>query len=137
LRTRGPTSEVISLEPSSWFCPSERCTGIDLAEGADYLGDGPWDMAASTVDKIKALIMGMQLPSEEELRTLFRDRVIPKAFERIKPEAVAELLRAVDEMWSDVDWCYEEDWQRPAHPAERQCVCEYAVKQMMEVEASA
>jgi len=107
--------------------------GVDKDEEAHYLGDGPWDMAYSTVDKIKPLIIGMQRHSEEEVRMLFLDRVIPKTFVDLKPEAADSLLRAVDELWKHVNWCYQEDWERPASPAERRWVCEYAVERLMKV----
>jgi len=53
--------------------------GVDKDEEAHYLGDSPWDMAYSAVNKIKAVIT----------------------------------------LWKNVDWCYEEVWERPARFAER------------------
>lgn len=106
--------------------------GVDSGEGSHYLGDGPWDMVYSTVGEIKALITSMQQPSEEEVRKLFLDRVIPQAFVELKPEAAESLLRAVDDLWKDIDWCYEEDWERPARPAERRWICEDAVRRLIE-----
>src|SRR5262249_32203518 len=93
--------------------------GVDQDEEAHYLGDGPWDMVASTVDEIGGLIISMQRPSADEVRKLFLDRVIPQGFVRLNSEAAESLLRAVDELWKSVDWCYEDDWERPARPAER------------------
>jgi hypothetical protein len=106
--------------------------GVDQDEEAHYLGDGPWDMVASTVDEIEGLIISMQRPSADEVRKLFLDRVIPQGFVRLNSEAAESLLRAVDELWKDVDWCYEDDWERPARPAERRWICEYAVGRLTE-----
>ena len=106
--------------------------GVDNEEEAHYLGDDPWDFAYSAANEIKELLVGMPRPSEDELRQLLLDRVIPQRFGQLKPETVANLLQAVDELWKDVDWVYEEDWQRPALPAEKRWVCEYAVRRFNE-----
>ncbi|HEY7423458.1 MAG TPA: hypothetical protein VH682_04380 [Gemmataceae bacterium] len=122
------------LSHSPDFVLLNAVPGVDGDEEAHYLGDDPWDMACSAVDEIDAVIVGMPRPSKDEVRQLLLERVIPQTFMQLKSEAIANLLRVVDELWRNVDWCYEEDWERPARPAEKRWVCEYAVRRLTEHE---
>ncbi|HTU20823.1 MAG TPA: hypothetical protein VMG10_22410 [Gemmataceae bacterium] len=120
------------LSRSPDFVLLNAVPSVDNDEEAHYLGDDPWDFAYSAVQKINALIVRMPTPSENELRQLFLERVIPQTFQQRKPEAIASMLQTVDKLWENVNWVYEEDWKRPALPAEKRWVCEYAVRRLTE-----
>jgi hypothetical protein len=102
--------------------------GVDDGEEAHYLGDGPWDMVDDTIREIKALLGDRPRPSGEEARRLFRDRVIPPGLAGLGRGDAERLLRAVEELWADLDDCYEWDWGRPPRPAEKKWLCEAAVE---------
>jgi hypothetical protein len=106
--------------------------GVDDEEESHYMGDAPWNMACSAVDEIKELIGALQLLSADEARALFLDRLFPARLAGLAPEAASQLLQVVEEMWKDVDWCYQEDWGRAARPAEKRWVGEYAVRRLLE-----
>lgn len=120
------------LSRSPDFVLPNAVPGVDNDEKAHYLGDDPWDFGYSAAKKIEGLLAGMPRPSEDELRQLLLDRMIPQRFGQLKPETVANLIQAVDELWKNVDWVYEEDWQRPVLPAEKRWVWEYAVRRFNE-----
>lgn len=101
--------------------------GVDDDDEAHYLGDGPWDMVASYVGKIEGVFGRSARPSAAEARKLFLDRVLPKAMQSLRAASRQQILRLIEAMWADIDWCYDEDWERPARPAERKWICEYAV----------
>jgi hypothetical protein len=101
--------------------------GVDDEAEAYYLGDGPWDMAAAAANDVGQLLGAAPRPSDDELRRLFLERVLPAALAGLDSRSADRLLQVVDEMWKDVDGCYEDDWERPARPAEKKWVCEYAV----------
>ncbi len=104
--------------------------GVDDDDQADYLGDGPWDMVASYVGRIEKVLGGSAPPSAEEARKLLMDRVLPRAMQSLPAASRQRVLRLIEEMWSDIDWCYDEDWERPARPAERKWICESAVRRL-------
>jgi hypothetical protein len=101
--------------------------GADDDAEAHYLGDGPWDMAADTARQIEAVLGPARQLSEDEVRRLLLERQLPPGVEGMGPGAADRLLRIADELWRDIDTCYEDDWGRPARPAERRWVCEYAI----------
>jgi hypothetical protein len=104
--------------------------GVDDEADAHYLGDGPWDMAASVADEIEAVIGTDGRLSLEEVRGLLLQRAVPPRLAARGTESAAQLLRVVDAFWPDVDSCYEDDWDRPARPAEKRWVCEYAAERL-------
>jgi hypothetical protein len=104
--------------------------GVDDDEEAHFLGDSPWDMVADAVNQIKRLHISEQRLSADEVRKLFLDRVVPPTLTTPKRENGDSVLRIVDELWKDVDWCYQETWERPARPAERRWICEDAVERL-------
>ena len=104
--------------------------GSDDDDEADYLGDGPWDMVASYVGKIEEVLGGSARPTVEEARGLFLDRVLPAAMQSLPSASRQGVLRLIEEMWADIDWCYDEDWERPARPAERKWIGENAVRRL-------
>ena len=98
--------------------------GVDDELAACYLGDAPWDVASTVAGELEA-VTGARPLSDEQLRDLFLRRVVPPG---VVTEAAARLLQVVDTFWSDIDGCYEDDWDRPARPAEKRWVGEYVVK---------
>src|SRR5262245_17710848 len=104
--------------------------GVDDDEAAHYLGDGPLDMTYSGADALKGLLgEGVRL-RPEEVRRLLLQRAVPAALAGRGSRFAADLLRLVDEVWADIDWCYEEDWGRPARPAERAVLAEDMVERL-------
>jgi hypothetical protein len=110
---RAPESVLLNAVP-----------GVDDEAAACYLGDAPWDIASTVPKKLAAATDGARALSDDQLRDLFLRRAVPPGV----AEAAAQLLRVVDAFWSDIDGCYEDDWERPARPAEKRWVCEYVVK---------
>jgi hypothetical protein len=110
--------------------------GVDDSEATHYLGDGALDMAYSTSCEIQELLASTQpptqLPPKVEAMKLLMDRVLPPSLTGLKVETADRLLQMVDELWVDVDDCYQFDWDRAARPAERKWVCEYAVQRLTE-----
>ncbi|HMF19561.1 MAG TPA: hypothetical protein VKE98_20305 [Gemmataceae bacterium] len=102
--------------------------GVDDDESVFYLGDSPWDLASTVPDEVDAVTGTAFALSAAELRELLLQRTVPPRLNKAGPEMGAELLQIVDAFWNDIDGCYEDDWGRPAHPAEKRWVCEYAVK---------
>jgi hypothetical protein len=101
--------------------------GVDDQAGACYTGDGPWDMAGVVADELWAAVGDAEKLTEEEARGLLMDRVVPARLTETGAETTAHLLPIVDAFWRDIDWCYGEDWQRPALPTEKRWVCEQAL----------
>lgn len=104
--------------------------GIDDEKEAHYLGDGPWDMVFSAVSSIGKVLGAKQQFTEEEARGLFFKRIIPASLAVLPPKLARELVQIVDEMWKDVDGCYEDDWERPVRPLEKRWIGEYAVSRL-------
>jgi hypothetical protein len=104
--------------------------GVDDEEEAHYLGDGPWDMMQSVSSEFEPLFAEMPPLSADDIRQLLLERAMPSVCASSSAETRAELLRLVDEIWSDIDGCYDDDWERPARPAERRWLCEYLIKQL-------
>jgi hypothetical protein len=107
--------------------------GVDDDDAAHYLGDAPWNTVFSHVGDIEKLIAGSARPSETEARRLFVGRVLPPSLERLPADTRRTILRVIEEMWADVDGCYDDDWERPATPAEKRWVGEYAVRRLANV----
>jgi hypothetical protein len=102
--------------------------GTDDVSGACYLGDGPSDMVSTMPAEVTGILGGPVPWSAEQVRDLFLRGRVPPGVEAI----VARKLRvAVDEFWADIDGCYEDDWDRPAGPAERRWICEELVDRLL------
>lgn len=101
-------------------------SGVDDDVAGYYLGDGPWDMAYSVSRKIAAA--ADRKWRRGEVRALLMKKVLPRG---LKVKARARLKKAVDQFWKSVDYCYDHAWQRPALPAERRWVCDYAVQRVV------
>jgi hypothetical protein len=96
--------------------------GIDDDKAECYLGDGPWDMASAVPGEIEAVLGKTARLSDDQIRDLLLRRAVPSGLPRSK--AGVKLLQVVDAFWRDIDSCYEEDWDRPAKPAEKHWICE-------------
>src|SRR5262245_50685116 len=88
--------------------------GVDDDPGAFYFGDAPMEMADGAADDAEAILRGRVQPTEAELAALFTDRRIGGSLCGLSPDEVASLLRIVAEFWENIDWCYKQDWLRPA-----------------------
>jgi hypothetical protein len=104
--------------------------GVDTDDEAHYLGDGPWDMAADTARHIRELVGSEQVLPPNEVRALCFRQAVPPGLAGLGPDARTRLLQLVEQFWADIDWCYDEDWERPARPAERRWVCEYLIRSL-------
>src|SRR5947209_3601707 len=65
----------------------------DDEDGDHFLGDGPWDMASSAVQKVEALIGSTPRPTEDEADRLFLERVLPQSFASLPPDSAEAILR--------------------------------------------
>jgi hypothetical protein len=99
-------------------------SGVDDPEGAHYLGDGPADMASDTARQMAELLGAGARLSAEDARRLLHDRAAPR---KAPAGARRGLLKIADELWPDIDDCYDFDWGRPARPAERRWVVEHVI----------
>lgn len=98
--------------------------GVDDHENDCYLGDGPWDMASTMPAEIAAVTGDRLHPSDEQLRDLLLRRIVPPGVGGERSEIGGKLLQVVDAFWKEIDSCYEDDWERPAKPAEKRWICE-------------
>jgi hypothetical protein len=106
--------------------------GVDDSEveGSDtdcYLGDGPWDMASTLPAEVEEVTGEARQLSDEQLRDLLLRRVVPPGVDNEWPDMGVKLLHVVDAFWKDIDSCYEDDWDRPAKPAEKRWICENVI----------
>jgi hypothetical protein len=127
-RTGAPAKDAhsaVSQPPD--FVLLNAIPGVDDNESDFYLGDGPWDMASTMPREIAAVTgSGLQL-SEEQIRDLLLRRVVPPGLGGERSDIGVKLLRLVDAFWKDIDSCYEDDWERPAKPAEKRWICENVI----------
>jgi hypothetical protein len=103
---------------------------IDNEADACYLGDGPLDMVYSTTLEINTILGATDRPSRDEWRKFLGERETPAAILRRGAAIEAQLLGVVEQMWADIDWCYEEDWERPAREVEKRMLCENAADRL-------
>lgn len=127
-RTGAPARDARSaLSRPPDFVLLNAVPGVDDEETACYLGDGPWDMASTVPGEIGAVVGDASRVSDDQLRDLLLRRVVPPGVGGAGSDAGVALLRVVDEFWADIDSCYEDDWERPAGPAERRWICENVI----------
>lgn len=127
--TGKPAEAHSNLSRPPEFTLLNAVPGVD-DDAAHFLGDGPWDMAASCVDKLRKVIGDSQHLSDDEAWRLFSKRILPDAMQSWPEEARRRVLQLIEEMWANVDGCYEDDWERTARPAERRWIAEYAVRRL-------
>ncbi len=123
------TGESIEGKSSSLSKPPEfvllnAVPGADNVEGEQYLGDGPSDMV-STLPKELADITETSQWSADDIRGLF---LLNKTPPNVTAEVADQLREVVAAFWKDIDWCYEEDWDRGATAAEKYWICEEIVQ---------
>ena len=125
------TGQYVEGKASSLSKPPEfvllnAVPGADDEEGANYLGDGPSDMV-STLPKELADITDCSGWSADDIRRLFlQDKSPPQ----VAPEVADQLREVVAAFWKDINWCYEEDWERGATAAEKYWICEEIVSRV-------
>jgi hypothetical protein len=124
------------LDPSEWWCidpdSGTRRGSSAIAEGdaaASYLGDEPLREAGIAASHIDATFGAARHFTDDEVRQLLVNRVIPASV-RPYAEAATELLESIDFMWTSVDECYQARWGRPANAVERRFIAEYAFSAM-------
>jgi hypothetical protein len=104
--------------------------GADDEVDAHFLGDGPWDMAYSAAQEMKKHFPGVVRLSQQALTKLLMGGVMPPDIVRAGPPVVSNVSQTIKEFWADVDWCYQDSWERPARPAERKWVCDYFLEKI-------
>jgi hypothetical protein len=90
-----------------------------------YLGDGPLSAASLAALAIEAGFNPARHFSDDEVRRLWLDREVPASV-RPYADASEELLQFVNDMWQEVEDCYQRAWNRPPNSVERRLICEYA-----------
>lgn len=110
---------ALSREPD--FVLLNAVPGVDDNQGDCYLGDSPWDMASTVPSEIAAVAGDAWKLSDEQIRDLLLRRIVPAG---VNAESGGKLLQVADALWRDIDSCYEDDWERPARPAEQRWICE-------------
>lgn len=61
--------------------------GADDDAVAPYLGDGPWDLAADTARQIETVLGAARQLSEDEVRRLLLEHLVPPGVEDMAPGA--------------------------------------------------
>jgi hypothetical protein len=130
--TGKPTNAPSRLSQVDSLVLLNAVPGIDDDAAAHYLGDPPWDLAADTARMIQIVLENKRPLSEVEARRLLLNRQPPSGAESLEETELVQLLQITDVLWRDVDACYQEDWGRPARPAERRWVAEYAVRTLID-----
>jgi hypothetical protein len=124
-KTGAPAKDAHSkLSQPPDFVLLNAVPGADDNDADCYLGDGPWDMASTVPAEIKEVIGDLSQLSDEQIRELLLRRVVPSSVGGDKSDIGVKLLHVVDAFWSDIDSCYEDDWDRPAKPDEKRWICE-------------
>src|SRR5262245_36192286 len=114
-----PNEAQSALSQPPDFVLLNAVPGVDDNETDCYLGDGPWDMASTVPAEIEAVLGKGQQLSDEEVRALLLNRVVPKGVGSARSDLGKKLLKVVEAFWQDIDSCYQDDWDRGAKPAER------------------
>jgi len=114
-----------------WFChdselgQDRKWWSIDPQTGEPFsgggavpcLGESPIEEVEMAADAIDTAFGASQFWSDDEVRRLLLERVVPA---RIRHESDAvEPLELVDGLWQGVDICYERALHRLPTPAER------------------
>ena len=101
--------------------------GVDDDSAAHYLGDGPLDMAYSLSNELReALGDSTRVSAVDALKWLLDGVSLAELSEAGMDDE--EIRRLAETFWSDVDSCYEDDWDRKALPAERRLIAQHAVE---------
>lgn len=111
--------------------------GRDTAEN-HYNGDGPADSMGEAADKVLGVV-GIAVPkpgsgakvegiSKRECLDLFLERTAPARFARQGDE----LLEVVSDVWEDIDEQYQEEWERPPYPEEREGICNFVLNPLFD-----
>ena len=118
--------------PDEWWCIDPHSGArTRVVDGSDdgsgfYLGDGPLADAGMVATNIDATFGSSRHFTDDEARRLLEDRVVPASVRRY-PEAAAELLESVCDLWTLVDEHYRGKWRRPANEVERRFIAAHAL----------
>jgi hypothetical protein len=131
-RINPETGEPLQGASSSLSRPPEfvllnAVPGVDGSEGACYLGDGPSDMVSTLPAEFAAIVGPQASWSAAQIRALL---LYGRVRRSVGARAKAQLKKAVEVFWADIDDCYDFDWERPAFPAEKRWICEEAVERL-------
>ncbi|HZN32193.1 MAG TPA: hypothetical protein VFB80_00190 [Pirellulaceae bacterium] len=123
------TGQPIAGEHSALSRPPElvlpnAVPSVDDDEADCYLGDGPGDMGSGLPAEFEAAIGDGRSLTDQQLRDCLLGRVVPQSLADRRPQ----LLQLVEAFWLDIDGCYEDEWGRPARPAEKRWICEDVIE---------
>jgi hypothetical protein len=129
------TGEPAKDKPSKLSKPPDfvllnAVPGTDDKAEAHFLGDGPWDMSYSAAQELMEQFPDVVRLSLNALSALLMEGVVPAELASAGQHVVSKVLQLIKEFWADIDWCYKEDWERPARPAERRWVCDYFLEKI-------
>lgn len=119
-----PGYKISSLSREPDFVLLNSVPGADNADDACYLGDGPSDMISTMPGELAAIVGPAASCSADDLRALFEHSRVPAG---VNADQAAQLEASIKSFWAGIDGCYEDDWDRPALPAERRWIAEEAV----------
>src|SRR5262245_38601850 len=115
-RRRGASMVWWRVDPQTGEPEGEFSAPVDSS--CVYLDDAAVDAAGDAATTIEATFGASRYFSDEEVRALLLNRVPPTSV-RPWPDAAAELVQLVDDLWHSVDECYQEAFSRLATPTER------------------
>jgi hypothetical protein len=110
--------------------PAKPGAAEDDGEVPHYLGDAPWDFIDEAIQELDRLLAGQPRISEREAKQLFQGKKLPARLARMAPDVRNALCHVVTELWSDLKWCYEDEWERAMLAFERECLLSYAVSHL-------
>lgn len=111
---------------TAWWSIDPR-TGEETGDAAPKgvcgcLGESVLSDVAMVASNIDATFGASRHFSDEEVRRLFLDRVVPASVQPYA-DATDELLQSVDDLWLLVEKHYRQAWDRSATQAERHWLC--------------
>ena len=120
-------NDPVTGQPTAWWSIEPR-TGerTETAGGCDCLGDSVLSDVAMVATNIEATFGASRYFTEEEVRALLLDRVVPGSVQQ-HADTASELLESVDDLWHLVEERYRQAWGRSATQAERRWLFCHAV----------
>lgn len=124
--------------PDEWWCidpesgSRTRAVRGDDGPSGFYLGDAAFRDVNMVAINIDATFGSSRYFTVEEAQRLLLDHIVPASVRRYD-EAAAELVEAIDDLWTLVDENYTKRWGRPANEVERRFITAYAVSSIRPV----
>src|SRR5262245_3305966 len=107
-----------------WSIDPQTGAPSDAANSDHCLGDPPLDAIGMSADAIESLFGASRFWSDDELRALLLERIVPAPIHHASD--AAELLELVDLRWQGASICYETALHRLPTPTERHWLFSHA-----------